>query len=529
MTTRQVKTALISVYDKTGLEKLGRRLAEAGVRILSSGGTAAALSSAGISVELVSDVTGQPEILGGRVKTLHPVIHGGILANRDDPAHMADLDANGIGPIDLVVTNLYPFSETVSEGAPPDLEAVEKIDIGGPTMIRAAAKNFLHVGVVVDPDRYDEVAAAVARGGLDDDLRRDLARAAFFHTASYDAAIVGWLEREAELPDRMVIPLQQVSTLRYGENPHQSAALYADAGPIAWFGGDTPIYDPPVLIRAQQLQGKAMSFNNYADAEAAWRQVNGFGMFTPAAVIVKHANPCGVAVGADITEAFQKAWDCDPLSAFGSVVALNQAVTAETAVAILEAGFVEVVVAPSVDPEAATLLSAKENLRVLTALRPSEVGPDFRRVSGGFLVQARDHIGEGSSGFGEAFGTVVSDREPTREEWADMRFAWSVVGGVKSNAIVIAYDGAAVGIGAGDQSRVGAAQRAIEQADGRGRNGVAASDAFFPFRDGVDALVDAGVTAIIEPGGSRRDDEVIQAADERGVSLVFTGSRHFLH
>jgi len=528
MTQRPVRTALLSVSDKTGLVELAQQLVAAGVAIISSGGTAAALRDAGVPVTGVSDVTGHPEILGGRVKTLHPRIHGGILADRDDPEHMAELDAAGIEPIDLVVTNLYPFEDTVADGAPPDPEAIERIDIGGPAMIRAAAKNHPHVGVVTSPARYDDVAGAVAGGGLDGDLRRALAAEAFFHTAAYDAAIVGWLERDAELPERMVIPLVRASNLRYGENPHQEAAVYADATAFAWFGRPTPVYDPPVLIRATQIQGKEMSFNNYADAEAAWRHVNAFGMFSPAAVIVKHANACGAATGRDLTDAFTKAWACDPVSAFGSVVALNQPISDATAAAIADAGFVEVVVAPKITPVAAERLAAKPNLRLLEALPGASSGLDFRRLSGGFLVQARDRVDRRDAA-ADSFGDIVSDREPTPEEWADLEFAWKVVAHTKSNAIVIARDGSAVGIGAGDQSRVGAAARAISQAGVRARGAVAASDAFFPFRDGVDALADAGVRAVVEPGGSKRDDDVIAAVNERGMSLVFTGVRHFLH
>ncbi len=526
MAVTAVGTALISVSDKSGVVEFARALVDAGVTVVSSGGTAAALTEAGIPVIPVATLTGHPEILGGRVKTLHPRIHGGILAKRDDATHLAELEANGIDSIDLVVVNLYPFSAAVQERDITENDAIEQIDIGGPAMIRAAAKNFHHVGVVTSPQQYDEVAGAVAAGGLDEGLRRRLARAAFFHTAAYDAAIVGWLERGDDLPARMVLPLQRSTSLRYGENPHQEAAVYQDAAQYVWRDGQA-VFDPPVLIAATQLQGKEMSFNNYADAEAAWRQVLAFGMFEPAAVIVKHANPCGVALGTNAADAFRQAWACDPLSAFGSVVALNQPVTAETAAAVLEAGFVEVLVAPRVDEEAAARLATKPNMRVLTALAASGTGLDLRRISGGFLVQERDRV-EGS-GPGAPLGTVVSRRAPTEAEWADLRFAWIVAAHTKSNAIVIARGGAAVGIGAGDQSRVGAARRALDQAAGRASGAGAASDAFFPFRDGVDALAAAGVTAVVEPGGSRRDEEVVAAANEHGMSLVFTGTRHFLH
>lgn len=528
MTKRSVHRALISVSDKTGVVEFAQRLVASGVRIVSSGGTAAALTEAGVEVESVSDVSGAPEILGGRVKTLHPAIHGGILANPDDPQHAADLETEGIVPFELVVVNLYPFEETVEDGEATHSEAIEKIDIGGPAMIRAAAKNCANVAVVTSPDQYDEVAAAVEAGGVDDDARLELARQAFFRTAAYDAAIVGWLQRDETLPERVVLPLERRATLRYGENPHQPAGLYRDAAPFAWFGHSAPFFDPPVLIEATQRQGKEMSFNNYADAEAAWRHVNAYGMFTPAVVIVKHANACGVAIGADLTEAFRKAWACDPQSAFGSVIATSQPIGAATASAIVEAGFVEVVVAPALEDDAADVLAAKPNIRVMTALRGSAEGPDFRRISGGFLLQTRDRV-ENGKGLGEATGTVASLRSPSDAEWQDLAFAWKVVAHTKSNAIVIARDGAGVGIGAGDQSRIGAATKAIGQAGARAMGAVAASDAFFPFRDGLDALAEAGVTAIIEPGGSRRDDEVIAAADEHDMALVFTGTRHFLH
>ncbi|MGA7270021.1 MAG: bifunctional phosphoribosylaminoimidazolecarboxamide formyltransferase/IMP cyclohydrolase [Acidimicrobiia bacterium] len=501
-----VKRALISVYDKQGLVEFARRLVKAGVEIVSSGGTAAAIAEAGLPVTAVEEVTGAPEMLGGRVKTLHPLIHGAILADLSNPDHRRDLEARGVEPIQLVVTNLYPFEHTVADPDVSPDEAIEKIDVGGPTMIRAAAKNHAWVGVVIEPDQYERVATAVEEGGLDDDLRREMARRAFFRTAAYDAAIVGWLH-PGELPARMVLPLEQVASLRYGENPHQGGASYRQVDAPAWWA------------EAVITQGKAMSFNNHLDVEAAWRLVNQFE--GAAAVVVKHANPAGVAVAGSVVDAFREAWECDPLSAFGGVVAVNGALEEDTA-RLITANFVEVVVAPRVTSDAARVLAGKENLRVLVARPPSAGGLDFRRLEGGFVVQPRDTIG------GENW-EVVSRRAPSDAEWADLRFAWTVVAGTKSNAIVVARGGAAVGVGAGDQSRVGAAERALARAGERAQGAVAASDAYFPFADGLETRAAAGVTAVVEPGGSRRDAEVVAAADEAEVALVFTAVRHFLH
>lgn len=504
----QVSRALISVYDKSGLVPFVRRLHEQGIEIVSSGGTAAALEDAGIPVTAVAAVTGAPEMLGGRVKTLHPRIHAGILANMDHAAHRADLEEHGIDPFQLVVVNLYPFEATV---AAPDVthdEAIEKIDIGGPSMIRAAAKNHDHVAVVTSPDQYDTVAGAVEAGGVDAGLRRDLARAAFFHTAAYDAAIVGWLEDGDTLPARAVLPLEQISGLRYGENPHQNAAIYAERGSQGWW------------TRTSQLQGKSMSFNNYGDTEAAWRHVSAFDR--PACVIVKHANACGAAIADSLVEAFSAAWDCDPVSAFGSVIAINRPLDRMTADRIAGAGFVEIVIAPEVVD--AGPLAAKENLRLLVAPPPDPDDHDWRRMDGGFLLQQRDSLLEQPQSL-----EVVSNRKPTPAELSDMTFAWTVAGHTKSNAIVVASEGAAVGVGAGDQSRIGAARRALAQAGGRAAGAVAASDAFFPFRDGLDVLAEAGITAVIQPGGSKGDEGVIEAANEHDMSMVFTHRRHFLH
>jgi phosphoribosylaminoimidazolecarboxamide formyltransferase/IMP cyclohydrolase len=499
---------LISVSDKSDLVPFGRSLMAAGVEIVSSGGTAGVLEDAGLDITRVAEITGSPEILGGRVKTLHPIIHGGILADPSNPEHRTDLVDQGIEPFQLVVVNLYPFEATVALDDVTTGDAVENIDIGGPAMIRAAAKNHAHVGVVTSPDQYDEILAAVAQGGLDDELRKELARAAFYRTARYDAAILRWLEPD-ELPARLVLPLERRRVLRYGENPHQAAAAYGQAGEDGWW------------ISADQLQGKEMSFNNYVDTEAAWRLVWEFA--TPAAVVVKHTNASGVAVAGSLVEAFEAAWECDPLSAFGSVVALNRSLDAPTAEAMAEL-FIEVVIAPEVTPAAVAAVAAKKNLRVLLAPAPHPGGVDLRRLDGGFAAQGRDRIVEGPEDW-----QVMTSRAPTADEWSDLEMAWIVAAHTKSNAVVIVRDGAAIGVGAGDQSRVGAAQRAVLRAGDLAMGAVAASDAFFPFRDGIDMLSEAGVTAIAEPGGSQRDEEVIVAAEQAGIALVFTGRRHFRH
>lgn len=506
MTRVPVRRALVSAYDKSGLVAFARRLAAAGVELVSSGGTAGVLADAGLAVTAVEEVTGAAEMLGGRVKTLHPNIHGAILADLDRPDHRSDLERRQIEAFQLVVVNLYPFADTVSRPGVTESEAIEQIDIGGPAMVRAAAKNHRWVGVVTAPDQYDEVAAAVEGGGLDLDLRRRLAREAFFRTASYDAAIVAWMEEEA-LPERMVLPLVRHQVLRYGENPHQDAASYLQVGALPWWAA------------AAFLQGKQMSFNNHLDAEAAWRLVNVWG--EPAAVIVKHTNPCGVALADSPASALLRAWDCDPLSAFGGVVGLNSTVDAETA-SLLAERFVEVVVAPAVEQAAAEILADKPNVRVLAAPRPRGDDLDFRRLEGGFAVQARDQAG--ADGW-----EVVSARSPSAEELGELRFAWAVVAATKSNAVVIARERAAVGVGAGDQSRVGATERALARAGSRAVGAVAASDAFFPFPDAVEALAAAGVTAVVAPGGSRGDAEVVAAADRAGMAMMFTGARHFLH
>jgi phosphoribosylaminoimidazolecarboxamide formyltransferase / IMP cyclohydrolase len=495
-----VRRALISVYDKEGLVDFATRLHRAGVEIVSSGGTAAALSAAGLPVITVEELTGSAEILGGRVKTLHPKIHGAILARLDTPEDRAELEANGIEPFQLVVVSLYPFAATVATPGATVSDIIEKIDIGGPTMIRAAAKNHAYVGVVTSPAQYERVAAAVESGGLDDQLRRELAAEAFFHTASYDGDIVEWFG-----PDR-VLSLRHVGGLRYGENPHQAADVYAESGADPWWS------------KAVLRQGKEMSFNNYADAEAAWRLAN---TLPGCVAIIKHTNACGAAVGEIVADTFERAWACDPLSAFGGVVAINGVLDGETAAALRDR-FVEVVICAGATESALAVLSDKPALRVLEAPPPGGGDPDLRRIESGFLIQDRDRIGD-------AEWSVVSERAPDATEMSELRFAWTVAMSTKSNAVVIVRDSAAVGVGAGDQSRVGAAERAVARAADRAAGGVAASDAFFPFRDGLDVLAAAGVTAVVEPGGSRNDPELIAAADEHGIALVFTGERHFRH
>ena len=490
--------ALVSVYDKTGLVGLAERLVGSGCEIVSSGGTAAALEAEGIPVTKVADVTAYPEMMGGRVKTLHPAIHGGILARgaQDDE----ELNSHGIERFDLVISNLYPFSETVASGANPE-GVIEMIDIGGPAMIRAAAKNHRYVTVVTSPTQYDDVASAVESGGTDLDQRRELAAEAFFHTAAYDAAIVDWFGRDH------VIPLRRISELRYGENPHQEAAVYTQAETAGWWSAAT------------QHQGKAMSFNNYNDAEAAWRLVGDLGAGSVA--VVKHANAAGAARGNSVDEAFDMAWDGDSLAAFGGVVAVNGTLDEATASKVADK-FVEVVICREVSPEALELLAPKKSVRILTAELPHGRDRDLRRIEDGFLIQDRDTV--------EMTGwKAVSELEATPAQLESLKLAWVVSAHTKSNAIVVANGQQVVGVGAGDQSRVGAAERAVLKAAGRSHGGVAASDAFFPFRDGLDVLADAGIEAIVQPGGSRNDQQVIEAANARGIALVHTGRRHFRH
>ncbi|MEM9517469.1 MAG: bifunctional phosphoribosylaminoimidazolecarboxamide formyltransferase/IMP cyclohydrolase [Actinomycetota bacterium] len=511
-------TALLSVYDKSGIAEFAAELAALGWSLVSSGGTARAIADAGVEVTDVVELTGVPAILGHRVVTLHPKVHGGILANTDDAEHRADMDAYGIEAIDLVVGNLYPFSSDPS---------IELIDIGGPAMVRAAAKNHDRVGIIVDPADYTPVLDELRQAGaLSAATRRRLARAAFAHTAAYDAAIVTWFDETDDsadgtaesdgdgdaasaLPPSLHFALENVQPLRYGENPHQAGARYRQVGATGWWDSMT------------QHGGKALSYLNVFDTEAAWRLVNRFD--DPACVVVKHANPCGVAVADNATDAYVRANACDPVSAFGGIVAINRSVPASLATALIEV-FTEVVVAPSFDDDALEILASKKNLRVISANPPSALPFDVRPVDGGLLVQQPDLVAARSDAW-----QAVTDVAPTDAQWAELEFAWQVCAAVSSNAIVFTKDLQAFGIGAGQQNRLDSARIAAERADGRAAGGACASDAFFPFRDGLDAAHDAGVAAVIQPGGSVRDEEVIAAANEHGIAMVFTGQRHFRH
>jgi len=506
--------ALLSVYEKAGIVGLARGLVDLGWEVVSSGGTASLLAEEGVPVTEVAQVTGAPEMLGGRVKTLHPAIHGGILADRSSPGHMADLESRGIAPIDLVVGNLYPFTSD---------PGIELIDIGGPTMVRAAAKNHAHVGIVVDPDDYGPVLDELrAEGNLSDATRHRLARAAFAHTASYDAAIVRWLDGTdptgdaGPLPPTLHFALERTGELRYGENPHQEGARYRESGQAGW-------WDEAIVHG-----GKAMSYLNLFDTEAAWRLVHCLGD-EPVAVVMKHANPCGAAVGADIADAYMAAHGCDTVSAFGGIVAVNRPVTLAMAEPLSEV-FTEVVVAPAYEPDALEKLREKQNLRLLEAPAPSWPELEVRSIDGGLLVQTTDVLVlDADGGLDRTGWRVATERAPTDAEWVDLEFAWRVAARVTSNTIVLVKDLQAVGIGAGQQNRRDAGRLAAEKAAGRAAGGACASDAFFPFRDGLEAAVDAGATAVIQPGGAMRDEEVIAAADQAGMTMVLTGERHFRH
>jgi phosphoribosylaminoimidazolecarboxamide formyltransferase / IMP cyclohydrolase len=515
--------ALLSVSDKSGLTSFAAALHEMGWTLLSTGGTARALRESGLPITDVSDVTGHPEIMDGRVKTLHPAVHAGLLGRRGhigDEAAMADL---GYAPIDLVVVNLYPFREAIAKPGATFAEAIENIDIGGPSMLRSAAKNHESVWVVVDPTDYERTLEAIQNGG--DGalvLRRELAAKVYAHTSSYDSAIATYLgqqlagaEVDPVIPARISLELARVQSLRYGENPDQKAAFYRESGST---GG---------LPALRQLHGKELSFNNLLDVEGALLTISAWaGDGLSACAIIKHSTPCGVAVGRDVADAYSKALATDPSSAFGSVVAFNSALTLDAA-ELIRPNFVEAVVAPAFDPPALELLSAKKNIRLLQLPNESTVGLDYKRVAGGFLVQER-----ASTRFEEDGWRVVTRREPTEREWADLRFAWRAVAAVKSNAILLARDGATLGIGAGQMSRVDASRIAVMKAMDTGADLIGASlasDAFFPFRDGVEAAAGAGVRSIIQPGGSVRDEEVIAAADENDVAMVFTGRRLFRH
>jgi phosphoribosylaminoimidazolecarboxamide formyltransferase/IMP cyclohydrolase len=506
-----VKRALISVYDKTGLAELARGLHEAGVRIVSTGSTARHIAEASVPVTPVEEVTGFPETLDGRVKTLHPHVHAGILADRRKPEHVAALKELGVEPFDLIVSNLYPFAETVASGADDDA-VVEQIDIGGPSMVRAAAKNHPSVAVVVDPSSYGEVLDAVRAGGFDLAARRALAAKAFAHTAAYDVAVASWFARPDEFPPFMGFALERAEVLRYGENPHQRAALYVDHDA------------PPGLAQAEQLHGKAMSYNNYVDTDAARRAA--FDFDQPCVAVIKHANPCGIAVGADVAEAHRKAHACDPVSAFGGVIAVNRSVSVEMAKQVAEI-FTEVVVAPGYDDGALEILSKKKSIRILQCAAPASVAEDFRQISGGVLAQTRDRID--APGDNPAAWTLAAGDAVDEATLADLAFAWRAVRSVKSNSILLAHDGATVGVGMGQVNRVDASRLAVARAGERAAGAVAASDAFFPFADGLEVLLEARVRAVVEPGGSVRDEEVVAAARAAGVALYFTGTRHFFH
>lgn len=516
---RPIRRALISVYDKTGLEDLARGLHEAGVSIVSTGSTAKTIAATGVPVTPVEDVTGFPEVLDGRVKTLHPKVHAGVLADLRKPEHEAALADLGIEPFELVVVNLYPFSETVSSGAGPD-ECVEQIDIGGPSMVRAAAKNHPSVAVVVDPVGYDGVLAAVRAGGFTLAERKKLAALAFQHTAEYDVAVAGWMvsvlspeEQDTGLPRWVGSASRRTAVLRYGENPHQQAALYRDD--TGW----------PGLAHAEQLHGKEMSYNNYTDADAAWRAA--FDHEQTCVAIIKHANPCGIAVSTvSVADAHAKAHACDPLSAFGGVIATNTTVSVEMAETVADI-FTEVIVAPAYEPGAVEALSKKKNIRILVAAEPQEAGMEFRQISGGLLVQQRDALD--ADGDDPNNWTLATGEPADPATLADLVFAWRACRAVKSNAIVVAADGATVGVGMGQVNRVDAARLAVERGGDRVQGAVAASDAFFPFPDGLQTLTNAGVKAIAHPGGSVRDDEVTAAAAEAGITLYLTGARHFAH
>ena len=515
---RRIERALISVYDKTGIVEFARTLADLKVEIISTGGTSRLLASNGIAVREVSELTGFPEILGGRLKTLNPRIAGGLLAIRNSAEHMKQVAENRIPLIDLVCVNLYPFVETIQKPGVDFDEVIENIDIGGPSMIRAAAKNFHDVAVVTSPADYKMVSEALIKGDgiLSRDALFDLARKAFLKTARYDAQIAQYLSRvgyDGDLPPNVFMDFEKISDLRYGENPHQRASFYK------W--GGMPAYG---LAAARQIQGKELSYNNIVDAEAAWNLVREFD--SAACCIIKHTNPCGAAIAGSLREAYLKAYSADPVSAFGSIIALNQPVDADTATELARL-FVEAVIAPGYSPEALSILSSKKNLRVLT-VDPSTADKDWarfemKRISGGILLQDVDTVLFGPE------SRIVTNRVPTENEHRDLHFAWRVVKHVKSNAIVLAENGRTVGVGAGQMSRVDSVKISIQKAQPAAKGSVLASDAFFPFRDSVDEAGNARVTAIIQPGGSVRDADVIEAANEHGIAMIFTGLRHFKH
>ncbi len=523
MSNPQIKRVLMSVTDKTGVVDFARSLVEEfGAEIISTGGTAKVIAEAGIPVTPIDDVTQFPEMMDGRVKTLHPKVHGGLLAKRNNPDHMAQAAEHGIEMIDMVVVNLYAFQKTVDSGA-DFATCIENIDIGGPSMLRSAAKNFESVAVVTDPATYDAILEEMRNndGATTKETRAALALAVFQTTAAYDGAIAAWMEQqlaedEDRFPSQLTVKLTKRQGLRYGENPHQEAAFYARDD---YKGAEHS------LAHAVQHQGKELSYNNYLDLDAAWTAVREY--TEPACVIVKHLTPCGVCECDDVTEAYKRAHECDPVSAYGGVMAFNRPVTSDTVVAIFEnKQFVEGIIAPEFSGDALEMYKAKKNARLLSTggVNPAGSEVEFRSVEGGLLCQTSDAVAEDVADF-----TIPTKRKPTEEEMAELLFAWKACKSVKSNAILIAKDHATVGAGGGQPNRVNSARIAVEQAGEKAHGAVAASDAFFPFRDGFDVLAQAGVTAVIQPGGSIRDDEVIAAADEQGVAMVFTGHRHFRH
>lgn len=514
-TQRPIKRALISVYDKTGLEDLARGLHEAGVALVSTGSTAGRIAAAGVPVTKVEELTGFPECLDGRVKTLHPRVHAGILADLRLEDHRNQLAELGVEPFDLVVVNLYPFTETVASGASPD-ECVEQIDIGGPSMVRAAAKNHPSVAVVVSPDRYGDVLKAVADGGFDLTARKRLAAEAFRHTAEYDVAVAGWFAGDyagdgGEFPGFIGVTYERKNVLRYGENPHQPAALYTGG-----CGG---------LAEAEQLHGKEMSYNNFTDTDAARRAA--YDHTEPCVAIIKHANPCGIAIGADVAEAHRKAHACDPLSAFGGVIAVNRPVSVAMAEQVAEI-FTEVIVAPDYEDGAVEVLARKKNIRVLRCPEGPQPPAEFKPIDGGGLAQITDVLQ--AEGDDPANWTLATGEALSADELADLAFAWRACRAVKSNAILLAKDGASVGVGMGQVNRVDSCKLAVERAGAeRARGSFVASDAFFPFPDNIDVLGAADVKAIVQPGGSVRDEQVVEAAQKAGITMYFTGTRHFFH
>jgi phosphoribosylaminoimidazolecarboxamide formyltransferase / IMP cyclohydrolase len=510
---RPIRRALVSVYDKSGLPELARALHAAGAEIVSTGSTAGAIEAAGAPVTRVEDLTGFPEVLDGRVKTLHPRVHAGLLADLRLPAHVEQLADLGISPFDLLVSNLYPFQRTVASGAGVD-ECIEQIDIGGPAMVRAAAKNHASVAVVTAVSAYPMIMNALRDGGFTPDERRALAARAFADIAEYDVAVAQWFGslRGGAWPEFSGLATRREAVLRYGENPHQAAALYTDQTAA------------PGLAQARQLHGKEMSYNNYVDADAAWRSAHDFA--EPCVAIIKHANPCGIAIGADVAEAHRKAHACDPVSAFGGVIAVNRPVSLAMAEQLADI-FTEVIVAPSYEDAALTALSAKKSLRILAApaWQPSPV--EYRRISGGLLAQSADRLD--APGDDPATWRLVAGKPLDEAGLRDLRFAWRAIRSVKSNAILLAAGGATVGVGMGQVNRVDAARLAVSRAGDRAAGAVATSDAYFPFPDGLQVLIDAGVRAVAQPGGSIRDDESIAAAAAGGVTMYLTGARHFYH